>query len=350
MNEYLEILNAAWKEHLKPKDVNAPTVISIFAGGGGSSLGYSMAGYKELLAIDFDKNSIDTLRLNFPDLSVLHKDICEISADEIMEITEIEKGNLNILDGSPPCQGFSTAGKRKLADNRNNLFQEYVRLLNDLQPEMFIMENVSGMVKGKMKLVFIEILKSLKSCGYQVKCKLLNAMYFNVPQSRQRLIFFGIRNDMNIMPTFPQSLRRPFTVKDAFEKVNNINKDINDLDIKRFALYNKIKRLKPGQCIADLPEQKSGYTCLKLRWNKYSPTICKSQEHISSHDGFIHPSEHRKITIPELKRLGSFPDEYQFTDWKNGWHRIGNSVPPLFMKTIAEHIRYNILDKMKQAA
>jgi len=348
MNEYLEILNAAWKEHLKPKDVNAPTVISTFAGGGGSSLGYSMAGYKELLAVDFDKNSIDTLKLNFPDLPVLHKDICEISADEIMEITGIEKGNLNILDGSPPCQGFSTAGKRKLADNRNNLFQEYVRLLNDLQPEMFVMENVSGMVKGKMKLVFVEILKSLKSSGYQVKCKLLNAMYFNVPQSRQRLIFFGIRNNMNIMPTFPQSPRQPFTVKDAFE---NVGDGCNDglLSGKRLGIVNQTKPWKDGSSVI----KNMFFNLKRLSWNKPSRTILKSIGKPNSNygGGLIHPDISRHLTIPELKRLGSFPDEYQFIGkFIEQWARIGNSVPPLFMKAIAEHIRYNILDKMKQAA
>ncbi len=193
---YLEILDATWQDHLKPKDENAPTVISTFAGGGGSSLGYSMAGYKELLAVEIDNNAVETLRLNFPDLPIYHGDIGKLSVEECMELAGLtEPGQLDVLDGSPPCQGFSTAGKRKMSDNRNQLFREYVRLLKGLQPKVFIMENVSGMVKGKMKIIFAEILRELKASGYEVKAWLLNAKYFYVPQSRERMIFIGVRQD-----------------------------------------------------------------------------------------------------------------------------------------------------------
>lgn len=193
---YPEILEAAWQDHLAPRDENAPTVISTFAGGGGSSLGYSMAGYQELLAVEWDNNAVATFKLNFPDVPVYHGDIAELSVEECMKLAGLsEPGELDLLDGSPPCQGVSTAGKRNLNDPRNQLFCEFVRLLRGLQPKVFVMENVSGLVKGKMKLIFAEIMRELKGSGYQVKCKKLNAMYFYVPQSRERLIFIGIRND-----------------------------------------------------------------------------------------------------------------------------------------------------------
>ena len=151
------------------------TVISLFCGCGGSSLGYKWAGYNELLAVDFEKNAVETFKLNFPEVPIWQKSVTDITGKEILDFCNIKKGELNVLDGSPPCQGFSTAGKRQVNDSRNDLFKDYVRLVNDLQPKVFIMENVSGMVKGKMKGCFIEIMKSLKSLNYQVKCKLLNA-------------------------------------------------------------------------------------------------------------------------------------------------------------------------------
>jgi len=193
---YLEILEATWQEHLVPKEENAPTVISTFAGCGGSSLGYSMAGFKELLAIEWNDNAVETFKLNFPDIPVYHGDIAELSVEKCMELAGLMKsGELDVLDGSPPCQGFSTAGKRQMKDTRNTLFHEFTRLLQGLQPKAFIMENVSGMVKGKMKLIFADILRELKASGYIVKCWLLNAKYFYVPQSRERLFFIGVQED-----------------------------------------------------------------------------------------------------------------------------------------------------------
>ncbi|MBW7959864.1 MAG: DNA cytosine methyltransferase, partial [Candidatus Promineofilum sp.] len=156
--DYPAHLEAMWQLHLAPREANAPTVISTFAGAGGSSLGYSMAGFRELLAVEWDDNAVETFRLNFPGVPVYHGDIAKLSVDECLDMAGIATGDLDVLDGSPPCQGFSTAGKRQLDDPRNQLFREYVRLLRGLQPKVFVMENVSGMVKGKMKLVFVEIL------------------------------------------------------------------------------------------------------------------------------------------------------------------------------------------------
>jgi DNA (cytosine-5)-methyltransferase 1 len=152
-----------------------------------------MAGYRELLAVEWDDHAVETFKLNFPDVPVWHGDIAELSVEECLRITGLKPGELDVLDGSPPCQGFSTAGKRKMDDGRNQLFREYVRLLRGLMPKVFVMENVSGMVKGKMKLIFTEIMRELKASGYQVSARLMNAMYFCVPQSRQRMIFIGVR-------------------------------------------------------------------------------------------------------------------------------------------------------------
>jgi len=109
-----------------------PTVISTFAGCGGSSLGYKWAGYKELLAIEWEDNAVQTFKLNFPEIPVWQRDICSVTGKEILDFCNIKRGELDLFDGSPPCQGFSTAGKRQVKDSRNDLFKEYVRLVNDL--------------------------------------------------------------------------------------------------------------------------------------------------------------------------------------------------------------------------
>ena len=196
IEDYPAHLEACWREHLEPRAEDAPTVISLFAGCGGSSLGYSMAGYRELLAVEWDDHSVATFKLNFPDVPVYHGDIAKLSVEECLRLAGIGPGELDVLDGSPPCQGFSTAGKRRMDDGRNTLFREYVRLLRGLRPKVLIMENVSGMVQGKMKLIFAEILKELKESGYHVSARLMNAMYYGVPQSRQRMIFVGVREDI----------------------------------------------------------------------------------------------------------------------------------------------------------
>ena len=196
IEDYPAHLEACWREHLEPRAEDAPTVISLFAGCGGSSLGYSMAGYRELLAVEWDDHAVATFKLNFPEVPVYHGNIAKLSVEECLRLAGIGPGELDVLDGSPPCQGFSTAGKRRMDDGRNTLFREYVRLLRGLKPKVLIMENVSGMVKGKMKLIFAEILKELKESGYHVSARLMNAMYYGVPQSRQRMIFVGVREDI----------------------------------------------------------------------------------------------------------------------------------------------------------
>lgn len=316
-NEYLDILDEAWQQHLAPRADNAPTVISTFAGCGGSSLGYSMAGYRELLAVEWDDNAVETFKLNFPDVPVYHGDIAKLSVGECLSLASIEPGELDILDGSPPCQGFSTAGKRIMEDDRNQLFREYVRLLRGLKPKVFVMENVSGMVKGKMKLIFAEVMKELKASGYQVKCQLMNAMYFNVPQSRQRLIFIGVRDDLNIEPTYPKAERKPFTVGEVCPGVESFVRD--------FGLTKPVKIVSANS----YPFQ----------------TITKTRASGNTRAGdVIIDSVRQKPSIEHIKRGSAFPDKFMPVGTiSQKWQRIGNSVPLLFMRSIARHIRTNIL-------
>lgn len=329
MIDYPKILDEAWKLHLAPRAKNAPTVISTFAGGGGSSLGYSMAGFRELLAVECDQNAVDTFRLNFPDVPVYHGDIAKLSVEECLKLANIKPGELNIFDGSPPCQGFSTAGKRDMSDDRNQLFREYVRLLRGLKPKVFVMENVSGMVKGKMKLIFAEILRELKASGYKVSARLLNAKYFHVPQSRERMIFIGVREDLGIEPSHPKAESREIVVKNAFAGI------IDDGDAKQLTPRYQQYWKDAGQggtvgkqdCVLRLHEKQVALTLQKSEGNgaPYHPTKC------------------RAISTEERKRIGSFPFGFKFITRESATERIGNSVPPLFMKAISTHIRKELL-------
>lgn len=343
--DYLPFLESCWQEHLQPKADNAPKVISTFAGCGGSSLGYSMAGFKELLAVEWDNHAVETFKLNFPNVPVYHGDIAKLSVDQVLEKTGLKEGELDIFDGSPPCQGFSTAGKRDMSDDRNQLFREYARLLRGLKPKVFVMENVSGMVKGVMKFIFVEILKELKASGYKVSARILNAMYFNVPQSRERMIFIGVREDLGIEPSHPVAESKPVTSEEAFKDCND--KDYIFLTDKLTKIYENTdngKTLDEGYAKIYGNNKKMYFTHRKIDRMKPCGTISKS---IGS--GIYHYSEKRLLSIQEIKRLASFPDSFQMVGkYSDKWARIGNSVPPLFMRSIAKHIRTEILNKCPQ--
>lgn len=340
-SNYLDILEMAWQEHLAPRQPNAPTIISTFAGAGGSSLGYSMAGFEELLAVERDDNAVQTFKLNFPDVPIYHGDIAKLSAEECLSLAGLRPGELDIFDGSPPCQGFSMTGKRMLDDPRNQLFKEYVRLLRGLQPKVFVMENVSGMVKGKMKLIFAEILRELKASGYKVSARLMNTMYFNVPQSRERVIFIGVREDLGIEPSHPKGQVKPIVLRQAWELCPDGLSD-GLFTGRRLQIAEQMKEWGEGDDI--VPDQ--SFNLKRLAWDKPSRTILKSVGKPTSHfgGGLVHPEIPRHVTIAELKRLGSFPDNFEMIGkYQEQWMRIGNSVPPLFMRAIALHIREHIL-------
>ncbi len=341
--DYPAHLEAMWQKAIAPREADAPTVISTFAGGGGSLTGYMMAGFHDLLAVEWDNNAVETLRLNWPELDIYHGDIAKLTVDEVLQRTGLKPGELDILDGSPPCQGFSTAGKRVLDDPRNQLFREYVRLLRGLRPKVFIMENVSGMVKGKMKLVFVEILKELKASGYKVSARLLNAMYFHVPQSRQRMIFIGVRDDLGVEPSHPAAESRPIAAKQALRNIPT--SPVRNISTRAVGIWSKIR---PGRNGTDASGPNKDFSLFKLSPSMVCPTVRKGQ---TAGNGIMHWSEPRYLSTAENSRFGSFPDGYLwFNDATTAVERIGNSVPPLFMEAIARHVRCEILDKVKETA
>lgn len=280
--------------------MNGKTFISTFSGCGGSSLGYQLAGYRELLAIDSDTNSVENFKLNFK-CPVWQKNIREVTTREIKDFI---REDLFLLDGSPPCQGFSTSGKREITDSRNDLSYEFIRLIKELQPKVFVMENVSGMIKGRMKGLFVEITNEMKKLNYNVKVKMLNAKYYNVPQTRERIFWIGIRKDLNIQPSFPEPNLETISIKDVLHR---------DGYIKYRHNYSKGK----------VHFKKSSF-------DKPCLTITKTNA------WEVYPEN---FTIDELKQLASFPKDFKFTGtYEEQWARIGNAVMPNQMKAIAQHI------------
>jgi len=342
IKDYPAFLEEAWQAHLAPRKTDAPTVISLFAGCGGSSLGYSMAGYRELLAVDWDKAVMETFRLNFPGVPTWQGDIHDLSGDEAMRLAGVGPGELDVLDGSPPCQGFSTAGNREIGDSRNLLSWEFLRLLQVFSPKVCIMENVSGMVKGKMKTVFTEIIRGFQTGSYRVSARLLNTKYFAVPQSRERLIFIGVKAGIGKIPSHPYAQFSPIPVSQALTGCT-----VGDFTVPRS--YRKWSaRLRPGQSVQDLHPKGFGFNMRKLDPNR--PAFTCTRTHTPA-VGLLHPYEDRFLSIEELKRLSSFPEGFifptgttPFMSRQSAWAGIGNSVPPLFMQAIAAHIRQVILD------
>jgi len=315
---------------------NGFNAVSTFSGCGGSCLGYRMAGYKVLWANEFIPEAQKTYKANHPNSILDTRDIRKIRPGEILEAINLKKGELDIFDGSPPCSSFSTAGKREAGRGKvkeysdtkqrtDDLFFEYTRILNGLQPKIFVAENVSGLIKGTAKGYFLEILKALKSCGYNVKCKVLDAQWLGVPQMRQRTIFIGVREDLGLDPVHPKPLDYQYTVRDALPWVTTYN-------------YNKgidkpLEEKSADLCVANTVTKTISGGNGRVKWNI---SIDQSNS-----------TEKRKFSIAELRRICAFPDDFILTgSYAQQWERLGRAVPPVMMMHIAKTIQLEILEKL----
>jgi DNA (cytosine-5)-methyltransferase 1 len=353
---------------------NGIKVASTFAGGGGSSTGYRMAGCRIVYANELTESARDSYAANMAPGTVLDgRDIRTVQPEDILTETGLAVGELDIFDGSPPCVSFSTAGKREkgwgrvttshdATQRQDDLFHEFARLLKGLQPRAFVAENVSGLIKGTAKGYFLEILRALRACGYRVEAKLLDAQWLGVPQMRQRVIFMGIRNDLDAAPVYPKPLAYRYSVRDAMPWIVNASTAVHgftkatdlsptapapsvpasggasytghqveaETDISRYAIGAEWDKLKPG-------EQSAKYFSLvKPALNAPCPTATASGGG-GSIASIVHPTERRKFTIAELKRICAFPDDYVLTgSYADQWARCGNAVPPVMMYHIAK--------------
>lgn len=359
---------------------NGLNVVSTFAGCGGSSTGYRMAGYRVLWVNEFIEAARDVYKANAAPHTIIDgRDIREVQASEVLTAIGMKAGQLDILDGSPPCASFSTAGKREKAWGKvkkysdgaqisDDLFFEFARLVDGIQPRVFVAENVSGLVKGTAKGYFLEILSRLKGCGYNVKAKLLDAQWLGVPQARQRIIFIGVRNDLGIDPVHPTPLPYNYSVRDALPWVKSVSCLLSgkqpgmksgclpaptvttgdtggagrhvieaETDISRYAIGAEWDKIGEGG------QSEKYFQLVRADGKKASPTITASGG-TSSLAAVTHPTEKRKFSIAELKRICAFPDDFILSGtYAQQWERLGRAVPPVMMSHIAATIRDRIL-------
>ena len=343
-------------EEIKTIEPNGYKVVSTFAGCGGSSLGYKLAGYNVLWANEFVNHAVEIYKANHKTTIVDNTDVRKVNAEDILKTLNLKKGELDLFDGSPPCMSFSTAGKReknwgkekKYFDHHqvaDDLFFEYIRLVKGLKPKTFVAENVSGLIKGVAKGYFKIFLKGMIDAGYKVKAYLANGKYLGVPQARQRVFYVGVRNDLKLEPVFPQPQQFVYTLKDAIWDLRNETKEPDVWQNKRpdgtpymYAYGKEWEQLSQGQ------QSNKYFNVIRAAWDKPCNTILATAARSAS---VCHPTENRKFTIKELKRIFGFPDDFVFFgNYKEQWARLGNCVPPPMIYFISKKIQQDILDRL----
>ena len=325
---------------------NGLTVASTFSGCGGSSLGYRMAGAKVVWASEFIPAAQDTYRTNNPATILDTRDIRTVQPQEVLDAAGLDAGQLDILDGSPPCSSFSTAGARQrlwgkakaYSDSHqrtDDLFMELLRLVEGIRPRAVVAENVAGLAKGLARGYLTEILGRLRSIGYRAQCALVNAQSCGVPQSSERTIFIAIRSDLGVGPRHPRPLRQLVTLGDAIADLGDDPDRLSkDNDIRPYAIGREWIRMGAAGT-----KSSRYFQLVRPRLDRPCPTITQTAGMVGA-AGVVHPTEPRKFTLRELRRICSFPDDFALTGtFAQQYERLGRAVPPLMMKRIAEAVR-----------
>ena len=357
-------------------------VISTFAGGGGSSTGYRLAGGHILAINEFVEEARNTYHANFPHTLIIPDDIKKLSGKDFLEPFDMKPGQLDILDGSPPCSAFSVAGKlshgkggkhsdgwgqtKKYSDdqvveNIEDLFFEFLRVAAEIKPKVIVGENVKGLTVGEAKEYFNRINNEFSNIGYDVSAKVLDAKHFGVPQSRARTIFIGVRQDitskigltfMNIASIFPSENKELVSLEEGLEGLEIDEEEAKWLEEKwqNTAYYKATSSLMPDDpekvLTGDDYGQKSKHFNMKRASRfKPAPTVTAMGSG-ATNAGTIHWNVQRKLTIKELKRVMSLPDDFKLTGTFNQQaERCGRMVPSLMMKAIAESVYKKVLSK-----
>src|SRR5210317_1568916 len=360
-------------------------VLSTFAGGGGSSTGYRLAGGKILAINEFVPEAQNTYRENYPNTLIIPGDIKKLSGKDFLEKINLKPGELDLLDGSPPCSAFSMAGsvshgkgnthadafgkKKKYSDiegveNVEDLFFEFLRVAEEIKPKVIIAENVKGLTIGEAKQYFNKINNTFEDIGYDVCAKVLDSRYFGVSQTRTRVIFIGLRNDitekagynfMTIGNVFPEESPNVIPLKDALVGLEYDSEEVEYLT-KKFTntaywrdTGSKME-IDPPKVLTGMDYHPKGHHFNLKRVSQYQPAPTLTA--MGSGDttaGAFHWSEPRKLTLGELKRIMSLPDDFKLTGkWNQKAERIGRMVPPLMMKAIAESVYEKVLKPYKE--
>lgn len=323
------------------------TVISLFAGAGGSSTGYRLAGFRVLLVNEFIPEAAAVYAANYPETPIDPRDIRTVTGAELLAATGLARGELDLLDGSPPCSAFSSAGKRaKLWGSSHaysttrqrvdDLFVEYLRLVDELRPRVAVAENVAGLVAGAGKGVFKQIFARLRALDYVVGAQKLDAQWLGVPQRRQRLLFVAVRRDLGRAPTFPRPLPYRYSVADAFATLPFDAPIEPETNLDQMAIGRAARYLSAGG------QSKRYFSLILADPNYPAPTITATQ-----HPGTAAPIhwERRRFSLAELRRLCGFPDDYRFPGkYTLGAERLGRAVPPPMMAALATRIAADVFD------
>ena len=382
----------------KSSDRKLFNVVSFFAGGGGSSCGYKLAGGDMICVNEFQQIHADTYSANWPDTPVIVDDIRKIEPQQIQQI--IGGVEIDILDGSPPCPPFSMSGtkrkgwgKEKMAygwkqKNIEDLTFEQVRMVKTLQPKVIICENVKGLTMDYARDYLNMMIKEFEDCGYIMTHKVLNAWEHGVPQKRQRVFMVGVRNDvadkigmnwMTINSIYPEpdNNGKP-VIEDAIRDLQTDPVNMTEAEelceaMTKSAKYKWLKRLEKNpdrvMSVGDdvvgpwyrkwiahrkargktLPEEKhSFYQSRRVPWNQASHTLSE-QGLMTSLAVHLHPAEDRVYTTYEAIRLMTLPNDYIQTGSLNDkLARIGLMVAPICLKNLVESIYTNVLKPCKQ--
>jgi len=372
------------KDVMNASSQNKFTVISTFAGGGGSSTGYRLAGGNILCMNEFVEEAQNTYRENYPNTPILPGDIKKLSGKDFLDIAKLDVGELDILDGSPPCSAFSVAGKLshskdgkhsdgwgqtknysdgKMVENIEDLFFEFLRVADEIKPKVIIAENVAGLTVGEAKTYFNKIQNTFENIGYDVCAKVLDSRYFGVSQTRTRVFFIGLRNDittkvgltfMNIANVFPEESRDVVSLEEALKDLEYDSEEVKMLT-DRFS--NTAYWKQTGSKMPNNPDKvltggdyhpKGHHFNLKrVSLKQPGPTLTAMGSQITT-AGAFHWNEPRKLTIGELKRIQSLPDDFILTGkWNQKAERIGRMVPPLLLKSIADSVYEKVIKEYK---
>ncbi len=326
--------------------IDAFTYIDLFSGAGGFSLGFDKAGFKNVFSIDIDNSFCQTYKKNFPQHVLIEKDITKLTNKEIRHY--IKNSNINVVIGGPPCQGFSIAGnigRKFLDDERNHLFKEFIRIVDVVQPDFFVMENVARLYTHKGGKTRESILNEFRRIGYNVDCRILNAVDYGVPQNRRRVIFIGSRVVKKI--SFPREVNKEYisvgkVLHDLPELKSGEESDIpNHVAMNHSAqMLNKMKYISDGGSRNEIPKElrpQKGDARKYIRYDSKKPSITVTGDMRK----VFHYKQNRALTVRELARLQSFPDNFVFVGNSiSQQQQVGNSVPPLLAKAIANELKF----------
>lgn len=336
------------------------TVLDLFCGCGGLSLGFEEAGYNILLGIDVWQDALKTYKYNHRNSSTLCADLSTLSVEDVDKA--IESKHVDVIIGGPPCQGFSVAGKRIVEDERNKLYMSFVRLVEHFKPKAFVLENVPNILSMGGGIIKEAIINDFTKLGYNVVTKVLIASDYGVPQNRRRAIFVGMKDcmfDFNI-PTVEDKVTTEEALSDLPEcSITNgqpypiapmskyqllMRQNSHEINNHEITIHNQktkdiISLVPDGGNYKDLPKEFQRTRNVHIAWtrlNSKKPSITID----TGHRHHFHYKWNRVPTVRESARIQSFPDDFIFLCSRTSQYKqVGNAVPPLMAKAIAEHLK-----------